>query len=266
MATRPCEKKIKSADRVLDILEMFSNGRNSVTVMDVARALNVPQSSTSELLGSLVRRGYLTRKRGERSFRPTSRVALLGAWVHPQLYRSGSLPTLMDQLHEETGLTVTLCSLFGVSLKHIHVVGDLPDPLACGADQRLLHSPFGHVILSTMYRENLRLVAHRVNAESTLEDQVRFADLDRKVEEVSRQRYAIGEIEPGYSGLAVLLPQSVGEEQLSLGLIGASEEIEDRRDELLRAVRQAISSFIGPRVVSHNRSATSADERSVAFS
>ncbi len=266
MAMRPREKKIKSADRVLDILEMFSNGRSSVTVMDVVRALDVPQSSTSELLGSLVRRGYLTRKRGERSFRPTSRVALLGAWVHPQLYRSGSLPALMDELHEETGLTVTLCSLFGVSLKHIHVVGEMPDVFDCRSDQRLLHSPFGHVILRTMYREHLRLLVHRVNAESALEDQVRFSDIDQKIEEVSRQRYAIGEIEPGYSGLAVLLPQSMREEQLSLGIIGRNEEIEDRRDELLRAVRQAISNCIGPRLVSNNCSATAADERKIAFS
>lgn len=266
MATRYCEKKIKSADRVLDILEMFNDGRNSVTVMDVARALNVPQSSTSELLGSLVRRGYLTRKRGERSFRPTSRVALLGAWVHPELYRSGSLLTLMDQLRAQTGLTVTLCSMFGVSLKHIHVVGDLPEPYTCGSDQHLLQSPFGHVILSTMYRENVRLIVHRVNAESASEDQVRFLDLDQKVEQVSRQGYAMGAFSLEHSALAVLLPQSMGEEQLSLGVVGLEAEIEERRDELLRSMRQAISSFIGPRIASHNVAPSVAEERSLAFS
>ena len=73
MASRSSEKKIKSADRVLDIFEMFNEGCNGVSVMDVVRALDLPQSSTSELLSSLVRRGYLTRKRGERKFRPTSR-------------------------------------------------------------------------------------------------------------------------------------------------------------------------------------------------
>ena len=100
MATALQEKKIKSADRVLEIFEMFNEQRTAVTVMDVARALNAPQSSTSELLGSLVRRGYLVRKRGERVFRPTSRVALLGAWVHPALFRNGKLLQLMRDATE----------------------------------------------------------------------------------------------------------------------------------------------------------------------
>ena len=266
MATRPCEKKIKSADRVLDILEMFNEGCDAVSVMDVARALDVPQSSTSELLSSLVRRGYLTRKRGERKFRPTSRVALLGAWVHPQLYRNGSLLPLMDKLRSETGLTVALCSLFGVSLKHIHAVGDLPKPLQCGADQHLLHSPFGHVILSTLYRENVRLLVHRLNAESAAEDQVRFCDLDGKLEMVSRHRFALGAVAPGQSGLAVLLPQSIGEEQLSIGLIGPSDAIEGKSEELLRSLRQAISAHLGPRVVSRVPREMPMDERAAAFS
>ena len=266
MATRPCEKKIKSADRVLDILEMFNEHCNSVTVMDVARALDVPQSSTSELLSSLVRRGYLIRKRGERKFRPTSRVALLGAWVHPELSRSGSLLPLMDELHSETGSTVALCSLFGVSLKHIHAVGALPEPLTCGADQHLLHSPFGHVIMSVMYRENVRLLVHRLNAESAPEDQVRFCDLDAEFEQVSRQRFAVGAVAPGYSGLAVLLPQSIGEEQLSIGLIGPTDDIERRREELLRSLRQAISNHLGPRVVSHTPARMSVEKCSAAFS
>lgn len=266
MASRPCEKKIKSADRVLDIFEMFNEGCSGVSVMDVVRALDLPQSSTSELLSSLVRRGYLTRKRGERKFRPTSRVALLGAWVHPQLYRNGGLLLLMDQLRNETGLTVALSSLFGVSLKHIHAVGDLPDPLRCGADHHPLHSPFGHVILSTLYRENVRLLVHRLNAESGAEDQISFCDLDRRVERVSRQRFALGAVAPGHSGMAVLLPQSIGEEQLSIGLIGPSESIEGKSEELLRGLRQAISTHLGPRVVSRTTHELPKDNCSAAFS
>ena len=43
-------KKIKSAQRVLEVLEYFTHDREEATVMDIARAMGYPQSSTSELL------------------------------------------------------------------------------------------------------------------------------------------------------------------------------------------------------------------------
>lgn len=250
MATALHEKKIKSADRVLEIFEMFSESRTAVTVMDVARALNAPQSSTSELLGSLVRRGYLVRQRGERVFRPTSRVALLGAWVHPALFRNGKLLHLMDDLRDQTGLGVVLSSTVGVSLKHLHTVGTLPDAIEGGLGGQLLHSPFGHVLMSTMFSEDMRLLVQRINAESEPEYHVRHADLAARVHEVSKRRAAMGPVANGWSGIAVLLPQGVGEEQLALGIVGKTEQIESRGDDLLRALRQGISHHLGPRVAS----------------
>ena len=252
MATALQEKKIKSADRVLEIFEMFNDKRTAVTVMDVARELNAPQSSTSELLGSLVRRGYLVRHRGERVFRPTSRVALLGAWVHPALFRNGSLLQMMDGLREQLGMGVVLSSMVGVSLKHIHAVGRLPDELTSGAECHLLHSPFGHAILSTMFSEDLRLLVHRLNAESEEEDHVRHADLAARLLEVSKSGSATGPVAPGWSGIAVLLPQGVGEEHLAVGVVAPTSVVEVRGGELLRSLRQAISSHLGPRIASEN--------------
>lgn len=252
MAAALQEKKIKSADRVLEIFEMFNEHRTAVTVMDVARALNAPQSSTSELLGSLVRRGYLVRKRGERVFRPTSRVALLGAWVHPALFRNGKLLQLMDSLRDQTGMGVALCSMVGVTLKHLHTVGDLPEDMTDGSDGLLLHSPFGHALMSTMFSEDSRLLVQRINAESEPQYHVRHADLLVRLRDVSKRGSAIGPVAPGWSGIAVLLPQGVGEEQLALGIVGRTEDVESRSEELLRTLRQGTSNFLGPRVASES--------------
>lgn len=255
MASAAQGKKIKSAERVLDIFELFSENRPAVTVMDVARALDAPQSSTSELLGNLVRRGYLVRRRGERVFRPTSRVALLGAWVHPALFRNGSLLSMMDELHEKAGMSVTLCWPVGARLKHIHTVGPSPKELGDSAEAHMLHSPFGHVILSTMFSRDIRLLVHRLNAESGPDEQVRYSELQDRIDEVSRKRSAMGLVAPGWSGIAVLLPQGLGEEQLAIGLMGPTCEIEMRAEELLRSLRQAISVHVGPRVASANDAA-----------
>lgn len=245
-------KPIKSAERVLEILELFNKRRAPLSVMDVSRALNVPQSSTSELISNLVRRGYLARERGERIFRPTSRVALLGAWVHPPLFRTGSLLTMMDSLKNATNLGVALCSKVGTSLKHLHTVGKLPDELGDGAERHLLHSPFGRVILSTMFSQEVRLLVQRLNAESEPEDHVPYHDLWDGLLELSKRGFASGSVMPGWSGIAVLLPQAVGEEQLAVGIIGRTGEIEARHSELLRSLRQASSDHIGPRVASES--------------
>ena len=250
MATLSQEKKIKSADRVLEILELFTPGRQSVTVMEVARSLDMPQSSTSELLGSLVRRGYLYRDRAMRAFRPSARIALLGAWVHPALFRHGHLPSMMDELAESTGEIVALCSMPGVKLKHIHVVGEtaIPDEFASGAERHLLHSPFGLTLISMTGNDELRRIVHRLNAESAEDEHVRFADLATEIDVLRRRGYAIGRVADGWSGIAVLLPQEVGEERLSIGVICRDSVVEERADELLRQMRGAVSRYLGPRI------------------
>ncbi|MBB4615063.1 IclR family transcriptional regulator [Novosphingobium taihuense] len=248
MATVMREKKIKSADRVLEIFEMFSADRQEVTVMDVARTLCVPQSSTSELLGSLVRRGYLYRDRAARTFRPTARVALLGAWVQPQLFRHGRLLPMMDALKDETGQAVVLASMIGLDIKHVHVVGDeLPAALASGTQHHALHSPFGIALLSIMYRENVRKLVHRLNAESEAALHVRYSDLEVQLNRASKQGYVVGELGNGMAAVAVLLPQRLGEEQLVVGISGKSDTIHAHCDQFVQTLRGAIASGLSGR-------------------
>ncbi|HEY6868441.1 MAG TPA: helix-turn-helix domain-containing protein [Novosphingobium sp.] len=247
MASVAREKKIKSADRVLEIFEMFSAARQAVTVMDVARELNVPQSSTSELLGSLVRRGYLYRDRNARTFRPTARVALLGAWVQPELFRHGRLLPMMDTLFDETGSSVVLASMIGLDIKHVHVVGqDLPAALASGTEHHPLHSPFGLALLSVMYRDNVRKLVHRLNAESAADLHVRYSDLELQLNAVSKQGCAVGELGEGLAAVAVLLPQWL-DEQLVVGIVGEREAILERADRLVQTLRGAIAHHFSPR-------------------
>lgn len=54
--------EVKSAARVLDVLELFSATTAALGVTDVARKLGIPKSSTQGLLTTLVGRGYLARE------------------------------------------------------------------------------------------------------------------------------------------------------------------------------------------------------------
>jgi DNA-binding IclR family transcriptional regulator len=54
--------EVKSAARVLDLLELFSVEQEPLSVTDVARKLGIPKSSTQGLLTTLAGRGYLERE------------------------------------------------------------------------------------------------------------------------------------------------------------------------------------------------------------
>ena len=252
MASILREKKIKSANRVLEILELFDASRQTVTVMDVARALGVPQSSTSELLGCLVNQGYLQRDRYSRTYAPTARVALLGAWVQPSLFRHGRLLPMMDQIVAEGAHPALLGSLVGVALRHVHVVGDAPAELRAGSDHHLLHSPMGKVLLSTFDREVVRKLVHRLNAETADAGRiVKIADLFVELDQVRAQGFATGTTDDGRHGIvAVLLPPS-SDEQLSLGILVDRDDLDGGLVDHVRLLRSAVSSHLGPVLASY---------------
>src|SRR5438093_10206017 len=77
--TVPEANKAKTARRVIEVLEYFDEQNPHATVMDIVRRYKRPQSSTSELLASLVEMGILYKDAASRSYTPTPRAALLGS-------------------------------------------------------------------------------------------------------------------------------------------------------------------------------------------
>lgn len=69
--------EVKSAARVLDVLELFSLATEPLGVSEVAKRLGFPKSSSQGLLTTLVSRGYLNR--GEQGFELPEE--LRGGWV-----------------------------------------------------------------------------------------------------------------------------------------------------------------------------------------
>lgn len=70
-------ESVKSATRVLDLLELFATLTEPLGVSDVGKRLEIPKSSAQALLLTLVARGYLTRH-GEAYALPNE---LRGGWV-----------------------------------------------------------------------------------------------------------------------------------------------------------------------------------------
>ncbi len=108
-------RKALAARRVIEVLEYFDEHNRHATVMDIARRYNRPQSSTSELLTSLVGLGLLYKDPASRIYTLTPRAAILGSLSQPQLIRDGRLSMLIDNLCLETGLGTALIGTVGLN-------------------------------------------------------------------------------------------------------------------------------------------------------
>lgn len=238
MTTRE-ERTIKSARRVLEILEYFDRDHPSATVMDMSRALAYPQSSTSELLRSLTRLGYLHYNRYRRTYSPKARVALLGSWVDPALFRGGSVLGAVDRVAEMVGETVLLSTATNYVLQHLHVVQGTSEHAVhehAGRDESLLHSPQGHLILSSYRDMHIRSALHRLNAEEPdPEQRVQITEMLQRLIGLRKQGWLIEpEAREDAGVVTVLLPPRRGIERLALSVLASRETVAARGEEILK--------------------------------
>lgn len=236
-------RTIKSAYRVLEILEYFDRKHRTATVMDLSRALSYPQSSTSELLRCLTRLGYLHYDRFKRTYSPTARVALLGAWVEPTLFRGGAVVTVLDRVADALGETVVLSTATSYVVQHLHVIDGSHDHAVvehAGNTDCLLHSAQGKLLLSTYKDAHVRSALHRLNAEE--QDPARRVKVAEHMDELIRLR-SLGWITTadhgdGTGSVAVLLPPRCGTDRLVLSVLAPTPIIQDRAEEIVNIVQE----------------------------
>ncbi|MBO9376184.1 helix-turn-helix domain-containing protein [Sphingomonas histidinilytica] len=233
-------RTIKSAHRVLEILEYFDQDRRHATVMDMSRTLSYPQSSTSELLRCLTRLGYLHYNRFRRTYSPTARVALLGAWVKPALFRGGPVLSAIDRVADLVGETVILSTASNYVVQHLHVIhGHEEDAIDAhvGDTLPLLHSPQGKLLLSSYQNDHIRSAVHRLNAEeSDASRHVRLADVMEEMAALREKGWLVTDQADGSGCIAVLLPARRGMDRLVISVLASREVIEQRSGEIIAAL------------------------------
>lgn len=231
MATALEPNKTKIAKRVIEIFEYFSENSQKATVMDIVRRYGRPQSSTSELLASLVEMGLLYKDSRSRSYSPTPRVAALGSSAQPEIIRDGGLFTLMDRLADMTGDSV---ALFGMVGTHVQIfrMSQGTDPttrgIGYGASELLSASTAGLLLLSTLAPDQVGRILWRLNAEAPAEQKFNATEIREQVAMHRRKGHAVGRAGflPGVQVAATLLPRCM-HRPLALGVIYSSATVVD---------------------------------------
>lgn len=219
--------KARIARRVIEVLEFFDDRHTEATVMDIVRRYDRPQSSTSELLSSLVELGILYKDPQNRSYRPTPRVAMLGDNTQAPIIRDGRLTDVMDRLNAQTGLAVALFGLVGVDVQIFSTrsTRDLAREQVAqatynGRRERLTDSAVGRLLLATQSRTRREGIVRRLNAEAKGEC-TPLAEMLAQIDVCERQGVAIGEVGFGCNAqvCAALLPAYAVDEPMAVGFV-----------------------------------------------
>jgi len=222
---------------VLEVLEYFDQAHPTATVMDIARSLGYPQSSTSELLRCLVTLGYLHYNRYSRVYSPSIRVGLIGAWVEPNFFRDGLLLSTIDTIANATGHTIVLSSALNFHVQHIHVAaGSKPGsiPVHVNDTESLLHSIVGRVLLSTYSQAHIRAAIHRLNAEETQPElRVRVPEMLKELEQLRARSWGF-EVnhETGHGAVVAMIPPQRGSQRIAISVVASADVIEEQVDEI----------------------------------
>jgi DNA-binding IclR family transcriptional regulator len=238
---------VKSAKRVIEIFEFFAERQTPARLTEISRVLGYPASSTFVLLKSLQDLGYLDFDRGDRTFLPTLRSALLGIWVNDRLLSNGTISRLMFTLRDKFGETVVLGAQSGLAIQYIHVVRSLtrhnPSQVMTGSLRPLLRSAMGHVILSIKPEAEVLALARRINAEQAESKHwVRPRDLVAKLERCRRDGYAYteGAATPGAGIVAVLLATPQHQPPLALGIGAPLSRLREQKPHYVAALRKVV--------------------------
>lgn len=244
------QKTVKSAGRVLEILEYFDDVQREATVMEIADALGYPQSSTSALLRSLVSLGYLNYNPRIRTYVTSSRVALLGNWVDSRLFEEGAIMSMMRDLNKATGDTIVLAVRNGLHVQYIHVV-QATNParlhLTLGTVRPLAASGAGYALLSTMTDREVTRLVMRINADAEEGQKlVRTRDLLDELAQIRKRGYAftLDMVTTGGGIIAAPLPPISGQPLMVVGLGGISQVMRTREQELSSALLSHVNDFI----------------------
>ncbi|MCB2014594.1 MAG: helix-turn-helix domain-containing protein [Sphingobium sp.] len=241
---------IKSAGRALQVLELFDLLQRESTVVEIADLLKLPQSSTSMLLRSLVRMGYLHHDPHARTFIPTMSVALLGNWIDRNVVGDGDLLLLMKRLNRETGQAVVLASRTGLFARYIHVIQATAAArlyIVQGSLRSLVRSGVGYVLLSQMGDMMARRLALRINAEAKDDaEKVDIPTLLENLQTVREQGYALTTnlVTLGGGVIAMQLPgPRDGDCSLVIALAGITEVLRTHEADFVAAMRNEISNY-----------------------
>ena len=247
-------EKAKIARRMVEVLDYFDDQHQELTVMDIVRRYNRPQSSTSELLSSLVELGILYKNPYSRSYSLTPRAAMLSAVAQPEMIRNGRLTEIVDRLVAQTGLSVGVFGMVRLTVQIFHhKAGNWPigtsnsQKIWRGVQDSLAASAAGHLLLSTLPQSQRDGIVRRLNAEAAEDSKFSPSEMNQKITACAQTGSSHGSAGFGTAAetCCILLPGQCEKQPLALGFI-YEPNAQLEAETLITCLRETVSRVSQP--------------------
>lgn len=247
--SRSTEAGVKSATRVLDLLEYLARWGEACTHAEIADALDIPKSSLTQLLRTLVRRHYLTYSAEGKNY-------TLGPAVASLARRTSDSRDILDlalpALERITGTTRESSALNVLRGDHSEVVASHMSPhrffyqMKVGDTAPLYATSGGKAILANLPEELLEEYLARVRLQPITPRTITDIEVLRKDLATARAR-GIATVEeeftPGIAGLAMPILGPSGIAMASLNVAVPIARLDASLRELcVRALSEAVAS------------------------
>lgn len=242
---------VPAAARTMALFEVFARERRELSNSEVARFMDLPESSCSDLLHTLHELGYLLRTARSRRFYPTARLLTVAREISSSdpLFAVGS--EACELLREKTGET-GLCGRVEGGVVKVLAFTEGRHPLRYKqdvGDKLSLHvSALGKAVLALGTREEaarqLRLKPLKQIAIGTITN---LELLEAQVEQARKQGWIWVENEGGDGLSALAVAGFVGDEPLAISIAGPTDRLRPNRKLYLKVLQDVKALVFRPR-------------------
>lgn len=244
------DKMVKSAVRVLDIFEAFEAEQCALTISELVELLQIPQSSMSTLIKSLVARGFVEYEAETRRYRPSVRLAFVGNWALGSTDVIARIHSLSQKLHEESGESVLIGAENGLYCQYLSMVlspHTLRFSLHPGMKRAIHRSGLGLMLLTLKQDGEIGRMVRRYNAELVDETESRStpSEVLGWVHQARKQGWFLStnKLVSGGGSLATLLRLPRAHTTLAIGFGGQANKLNERSDELRDILMRNVFEF-----------------------
>lgn len=241
---------VRQVANVLELIEFFAEHGRAATLAEISRHFGWPRSSTFNLLGTLVSRGYLYEPRARDGYYPSPRWAQLIQRIEREAPIPAHLHALLQALWERTGETVVLAAVSG---PHALFVDTIESPHAVrysapiGKQVPLHVTATGRALLSLLPEAERAAVLRKAPFERhTASTLLSVASVEEEIARSQQRGWfeSAAEFSPDLGGVAMPLP--LEDRQLAVLVGGPMFRVQPVYAQIAACMQQEIARRVAP--------------------
>lgn len=212
---------VKSAVRALEIFELLAKHKNGLSVVDISKKLNIPQSSTSNLIKTLYDSGYVSRDEAKKYVLGV-RLIELGSVAMESLDIGVVAKPILQELMEKVQKTVFLAIRAQTDVVYILKIDSnrsISTTAQPGYHRPLYDTGLGKAFLAAMTKEEQNEILSTIKLIPVTSHTITDKDaLMEQLDQFKHQGYAIDDEESEYGLYCVATTVSIVDKNIEAAI------------------------------------------------